>query len=243
MFRHGRKVLGPETAAIVRSDKDMPNMTYPNALIKMHGDYTIGNIVLAENDYYNYPKTFALTRAFVQSLFASKLIVFVGFSFADINLKMILNDVKNILEERMQPVYMLSLNKPDNVTQKYFENKGINIVYLEDAEITKLSSKKRKDLEKEFSIKSSTASDILNYLEKENYIVRITSCNDSRYKELSLTNKANNMIVDIKKIINKTVMTLTKDISEEDKKTFFKVIDKIIEHGKKEENYGKHFKV
>lgn len=126
--------------AIVRSDKDMPNMTYPNALIKMHGDYTLGNIVLAENDYYNYPKTFALTRAFVQSLFASKLIVFVGFSFADINLKMILNDVKNILEERMQPVYMLSLNKPDNVTWKYFENKGINIVYLEDPEVEKLLS-------------------------------------------------------------------------------------------------------
>lgn len=124
--------------AIVRSDKDMPNMTYPNALIKMHGDYTIGNIVLAENDYYNYPKTFALTRAFVQSLFASKLIIFVGFSFADINLKMILNDVKNILEERMQPVYMLSLNKPDNVTQKYFESKGINIVYLEDSEVAEL---------------------------------------------------------------------------------------------------------
>ena len=126
--------------AIVRSDKDMPNMTYPNALIKMHGDYTLGNIVLAENDYYNYPKTFALTRAFVQSLFASKLIVFVGFSFADINLKMILNDVKNILEERMQPVYMLSLDKPDEVTQKYFESKGINIVYLEDSEVVKLFS-------------------------------------------------------------------------------------------------------
>lgn len=126
--------------AIVRSDKDMPNMTYPNALIKMHGDYALGNIVLAENDYYNYPKTFALTRAFVQSLFASKLIMFVGFSFADINLKMILNDVKNILEERMQPVYMLSLNKPDNVTQKYFESKGINIVYLEDSEVAKLLS-------------------------------------------------------------------------------------------------------
>ena len=126
--------------AVVRGDKDMPNMTYPNALIKMHGDYTLGNIVLAENDYYNYPKTFALTRAFVQSLFASKLIVFIGFSFADINLKMILNDVKNILEERMQPVYMLSLNKPDEVTQKYFESKGINIVYLEDSEVTTILS-------------------------------------------------------------------------------------------------------
>lgn len=125
---------------VVRSDKDMPNMIYPNALIKMHGDYALDNIVLAENDYYNYTKTFALTRAFVQSLFASKLIVFVGFSFADINLKIILNDVKNILEERMQPVYMLSLNKPDWVTQKYFESKGINIVYLEDSEITTLMS-------------------------------------------------------------------------------------------------------
>lgn len=124
--------------AIVRSDKDLPQMVYPNALIKMHGDYTLGNIVLAENDYYNYPKSFALTRAYVQSLFASKLIVFVGFSFADINLKMIINDVKNILEERMQPVYMLSLTKPDEVTKKYFDKKGINIVYLEDCEIASL---------------------------------------------------------------------------------------------------------
>ncbi|MCM1140079.1 MAG: SIR2 family protein [Bacteroides sp.] len=137
--------------AVVRSDKDMPNMIYPNALIKMHGDYTLDNIVLAENDYYNYAKTFALTRAFVQSLFASKLIVFVGFSFADINLKIILNDVKNILEERMQPVYMLSLNKPDWVTQKYFESKGINIIFLEDSEATTLMASikdNKRDLKK-----------------------------------------------------------------------------------------------
>lgn len=126
--------------AIVRSDKDIPKMSYPNALIKMHGDYTLGNIVLAETDYYNYPKAFALTRAYVQSLFASKLIVFVGFSFADINLKMIINDVKNILEERMQPVYMLSLTKPDEITKKYFDKKGIIIVYLEDSEVISLLS-------------------------------------------------------------------------------------------------------
>ena len=149
--------------AIVRSDKDMPNMIYPNALIKMHGDYTLGNIVLAENDYYNYPKTFALTRAFVQSLFASKLIVFVGFSFADINLKMILNDVKNILEERMQPVYMLSLNKPDDVTQKYFESKGINIVYLEDSEVTTLLSYAKEDKNK-FKIKDTYGIKLYKYL-------------------------------------------------------------------------------
>ena len=149
--------------AIVRSDKDMPNMTYPNALVKMHGDYALGNIVLAENDYYNYPKTFALTRAFVQSLFASKLIVFIGFSFADINLKMILNDVKNILEERMQPVYLLSLNKPDEVTQKYFVGKGINIVYLEDLEMTALLSYVKDD-NKEFKMQNPNGFKLYKYL-------------------------------------------------------------------------------
>jgi len=27
-------------------------------LIKMHGDFNVGNIVLTENDYYNYSQTF-----------------------------------------------------------------------------------------------------------------------------------------------------------------------------------------
>lgn len=127
--------------AVVRCDKDLPNISYPNVLVKMHGDYSRCNIVLAENDYYNYGKDFALTKAFVQSLFASKLVVFVGFSFADLNLKMIINEVKNILDERMQPVYLLSLEQPDQVTFKYFDNKGINIVYLDDSEVSELKSK------------------------------------------------------------------------------------------------------
>lgn len=101
----------------------------------------------------------------------------------------------------------------------------------------------QKDLEREFSIKSSTASDILNFLEKEGYIIRTTSSNDSRYKELSLTEKANSIITDIKKIIDETVLSLTKGINSEEKETFFKVIEKIIENGKKEVNYGKHFKI
>lgn len=129
--------------AVVRCDKDLPNISYPNVLVKMHGDYNKCNIVLAENDYYNYGKEFALTKAFVQSLFASKLVVFVGFSFADLNLKMILNEVKNILDEKMQPVYLLSLEQPDVVTTKYFDNKGINIVFLDDAETTELKAQNR----------------------------------------------------------------------------------------------------
>ena len=126
---------------IVHQDSDIPRMSYPNALIKMHGDYETDNIVLTEHDYYNYSYNFPLVRALVQSIFASKLVLFVGFSFADLNLMMIMNELKNILSENMQRAYLVSIDKPDELTNKYFENKGINIVYLEENEIKELAGK------------------------------------------------------------------------------------------------------
>ena len=121
--------------ALVREDKDIPNMHYPNSLIKMHGDYITDNIVLTENDYYDYARKFPLIRSFVFSLFASKLVLFVGFSFTDLNLKVILNDLRSILSDNMQRAYLISIDCPDDFTKKYYEEKGINIVYLDDSEL------------------------------------------------------------------------------------------------------------
>lgn len=127
---------------IIREDKDIPQMTYPNTLVKMHGDYVTDNIVLTEDDYYNYKENFPLTRAFVQSLFASKLILFVGFSFADLNLKFILNELKNILSDKMQRPYLLSCDEPSYATKLYFVKKGINIVYISEADVDLLNDGK-----------------------------------------------------------------------------------------------------
>ena len=127
---------------IVRKDKDIPQMTYPNTLVKMHGDYVTDNIVLTEDDYYNYKENFPLTRAFVLSLFASKLILFVGFSFADLNLKFILNELKNILSDKMQRPYLLSCDEPSYATKLYFVKKGINIVYFSEADVDLLNDGK-----------------------------------------------------------------------------------------------------
>lgn len=127
---------------IVRKDKDIPQMTYPNTLVKMHGDYVTDNIVLTEDDYYNYKENFPLTRAFVQSLFTSKLILFVGFSFADLNLKFILNELKNILSDKMQRPYLLSCDEPSYATKLYFVKKGINIVYFSEADVDLLNDGK-----------------------------------------------------------------------------------------------------
>jgi hypothetical protein len=111
--------------SVVRRDGDIPKMSYPNALIKMHGDFDRHNIVLTESDYYNYARNFPLIRSFVLSLFASKLVVFIGFSFSDLNLKMILNDLHSVLHDSMQRVYLVSDTKPSHIINTYYEKKGI----------------------------------------------------------------------------------------------------------------------
>ena len=123
---------------VIREDRDMPNMSYPNSLIKMHGDFDKNNIVLTEEDYYNYEKNFPLIRSFVLSLFASKLVVFIGFSFSDLNLKMILNDLHSVLHDSMQRVYLISDTKPSQTLNTYYAKKGINVVYLSDEDIKEL---------------------------------------------------------------------------------------------------------
>ena len=127
---------------IIREDKDIPQMACPNTLVKMHGDYVTDNIVLTEDDYYNYKENFPLTRAFVLSLFASKLILFVGFSFADLNLKFILNELKNILSDKMQRPYLLSCDEPSYATKLYFVKKAVNIVYFSEADVDLLNDGK-----------------------------------------------------------------------------------------------------
>lgn len=159
---------------VVHQDSDIPHMSYPNALIKMHGDYCSENIVLTENDYYNYAQNFPLIRALVQSIFASKLVLFVGFSFADLNLKMIMNELKNILSENMQRAYLVSIDQPDEFTTKYFENKGINIIYLEKKDVKMLAGKDYK-----FNVKDNKG------ITLENVLSAISSDKDLLEKDLA----------------------------------------------------------
>lgn len=124
---------------VVREDKDITHIVCPNTLVKMHGDCAKDNIVLTEKDYYDYSTNFPLIKAYVQSLFASKVVLVVGFSFADMNLKMILNKLQNILSENMQRAYLLSCEEPDYIMRQYYEKKGINILYLSEKEVNNIN--------------------------------------------------------------------------------------------------------
>lgn len=164
---------------IITKDSDLPYSRYPNKVVKMHGDFKTGNIVLAENDYYNYETSFPLIRSFVTSLFATHVVLFVGFSFADLNLKIILNEIKNILDNNMQRVYLLTDESIDKDLTCYYERKGINVVsisnpddyitnykiWLNESDLNKLKSQKGKTLYKQLktieSLDRTSSEDLL----------------------------------------------------------------------------------
>lgn len=119
-----------EQFGTVCCDADMPSVHNDHLLVKMHGDFDKGNIVLGEQDYYDYTRNFPLIRSYVLSLFATKVVVFIGFSFDDINLKYILRNLQVILQEKMQPVYLLTGADFGHEQIKYLEQKGIVPVCL-----------------------------------------------------------------------------------------------------------------
>lgn len=114
----------------VRRNEDLPFAFNDKLIIKMHGDLSLRNIVLKENDYLSYSKNFKLIETFIKALFSSKIILFVGYSANDIDFKIIFQSVKDILGEGFQPSYLLEIGKVFNrLEYDYYKKKGINILY------------------------------------------------------------------------------------------------------------------
>ena len=109
-------------------DKDFPYSNNDKFIIKMHGDLDEGNIVLTEDDYLNYPMNFPLVETYIKSLLSTKLFLFIGFSFNDINLKFITNNILNLLKADCQPMYLLSVDDLDSIQHDYLRNRGIRVV-------------------------------------------------------------------------------------------------------------------
>lgn len=85
----------------------------------------------------------------------------------------------------------------------------------------------QKDIEKEFSIRRSTATVLLQLMEKNDLIIKESVDYDARLKKLNLTNKSLNIHKMIIEDIRNFEKQLINGISEDDLKTFFKVIEKM----------------
>lgn len=115
---------------VICSDTDLVKSSLPNKLVKMHGDFKNNNIVFKEDDYINYQFNFPLIENYVKSILSTHTILFIGYSYNDINLKQILNWIKNHSNVR-PPMYLATFE--ENKTQhKYLENHGISSITLKD---------------------------------------------------------------------------------------------------------------
>lgn len=121
--------------SVVSKDIDLPYAEHKSLLIKYHGDFENKNIVFKEIDYLEFSKNNTLKEIFVKSLFSNKVILFVGYSVGDVNLKLLIRDIQFILTKHHQRAYLLSHNTNISESEiKYFENLGINIInYCDEA--------------------------------------------------------------------------------------------------------------
>jgi DNA-binding MarR family transcriptional regulator len=85
----------------------------------------------------------------------------------------------------------------------------------------------QKDIETEFDIRRSTATGILQLMEKNGFITRQPVSIDARLKKIVLTPKAKDLALRVKQIIERTETELTDGLSQEDLDAFFVIVDKI----------------
>ncbi|MGL4449963.1 MAG: MarR family winged helix-turn-helix transcriptional regulator [Sarcina sp.] len=85
----------------------------------------------------------------------------------------------------------------------------------------------QKDLEKEFDLKRSSVSLMLNNMEKNNLIKRVSVSEDGRLKQIVLTEKSLELYEKISVAIDSVENKLAENLNSEEIEIFLKVIDKI----------------
>lgn len=88
----------------------------------------------------------------------------------------------------------------------------------------------QKDVEEEYSLRPSTATELLKKMEKNGLIYRQAMPNDARMKKIIVTDKA----LQYKDIVMNDILSLeeelTKGISQKDLDVFFDVIEKMMDN-------------
>lgn len=88
----------------------------------------------------------------------------------------------------------------------------------------------QRDLEEKIDLRRATISDVLQRMEKKGLITRKVNANDTRTKKILLTEKSRGFFMEATNRMNDLEKLATKDITEEELKTFSNVINKMIEN-------------
>lgn len=119
-----------ELIHVISKDSDLPYRKSGRELIKMHGDFENDNFVLREDDYLSYSSHFRLIENYIKSIIGTKVVLFIGYSFNDPDIRHIFSWAKDILHGDFQPAYLINTRNAYDINEdEYYRNLGINILY------------------------------------------------------------------------------------------------------------------
>lgn len=88
----------------------------------------------------------------------------------------------------------------------------------------------QKDIEEEYSIRPSTATELLKQMEKNGLIIREPAAYDNRLKKIVVTDKALRYQKQVVEELTALEETLVNGIPETELQTFFRVIEKMMDN-------------
>lgn len=124
-----------ENFVVVAKDKDVSNIQGQRFILKIHGDFKNKNIVFTENSYLDYEQDFSLISRQLTSVLATNTVVFIGYGLSDFNIRLLINLLKNLYNEKSKkklknsarPIFYSVTDSPlDEDDRNYFSNKGID---------------------------------------------------------------------------------------------------------------------
>lgn len=199
---------------VICSDKDLVKSVLEKKIIKMHGDFKNHNIVFKEDDYINYAYNFPLIENYIKSILSTHTVLFVGYSYSDIDLKHILKWIQNNSDVR-PPMY-LAVFDDDPIQKRYLENHGITTLVLNSNNVTSFGINKTYEIHQ-----------LLNKIYTKNSDAIITDQKevvDFLFKKISILNEENYILLEQ---IQKT-LTNSGFVYEPDAKPVLVFYDKLL---------------
>ena len=88
----------------------------------------------------------------------------------------------------------------------------------------------QKDIEKEFGLRPSTATEALKLLEEKGLICRIPEEKDGRYKRIVFTQKARDVQTALRREIEESESVLLRGISVSEQRQFLEIAEKMLQN-------------
>lgn len=126
------------TYDVITNDIDLVKSRYFHKIIKMHGDFQHHNIVFKEDDYLKYSEEFPLIENYLKSILSTYVVVFIGYSYSDVDLKLITKWIET-KSEVTPPKFLFSM-KFNNAEANYLRNHGIQLLVPNNTESYKVSN-------------------------------------------------------------------------------------------------------